>query len=130
MLPCRCQPSWLGWQLHANGGADLAGAGLAVALLASSVRALPGGPARVLPWRVVISGKDLAEGLVAFLGKDPAEGRRLQVLILISYIYGLDKDLQATTEVPPEPWSNRSRLGQNLWLKGGSLYWCLGVLPR
>ena len=42
--------------------------GLAVALLASLVmalsggpaRALPGGPARVLPWRAVVPGKDLA----------------------------------------------------------------------
>ena len=88
MLPCRCLPSWLGWQLHVNGG-DLVGAGLVVALLASSVRALPGGPARVLPcgparvlpWRAVVPGKGLAEGLVAFLGKDLAEDRRLLILI-------------------------------------------------
>ena len=39
---------------------SLTGAGLAVAQLASSVRALPGGPARVLPWRAVVPGKDLA----------------------------------------------------------------------
>ena len=81
MLPRRCQPSWLSWQLHANGGGDMAGAGLAVALLASSVRALPGGPARVLPWRAVVPGKGLAGGLVAFLGKDLAEDRRLLILI-------------------------------------------------
>ena len=59
----------------------MVGAGLAVALLASSVRALPGGPARVLPGRVVVPGKDLAEGLVAFLDKDLAEDRRLLILI-------------------------------------------------
>ena len=81
MLPCRCLPSWLGWQLHANGSEDLVGAGLEVALLASSVRALPGGPARVLPWRAVVPGKGLAGGLVAFLGKDPAEDHRLLILI-------------------------------------------------
>ena len=81
MLPRRCLPSWLGWQLHANGGGDLVGAGLAVALLASLARALPGGPARVLPWRAVVPGKDLAGGLVAFLGKDLAEDRRLLILI-------------------------------------------------
>ena len=80
MLPRRCQPSWLGWQLHVNGG-DLVGAGLVVALLASSVRALPGGPARVLPWRAVVPGKDLAGGLVAVLGKGLAEDRRLLILI-------------------------------------------------
>ena len=59
----------------------MVGVGLAVALLASLVRALPGGPARVLPWRAVIPGKDLAGGLVAFLGRDLAENRHLLILI-------------------------------------------------
>ena len=81
MLPRRCPHSWLGWQLHVIYGGNLVGAGLAVALLASSVRALPGGPARVLPWRADVPGKDLAGGLVAFLGKDLAEDRRLLILI-------------------------------------------------
>ena len=81
MLPRRCLPGWSGWQLHVNGGGDLVGAGLAVALLASSARALKGGPARVLPWRTVVPGKDLAGGLVVLLGKDLAEDRRLLVLI-------------------------------------------------
>ena len=81
MLPHRCLPSWLGWQLHANGGGDMAGAGLEVALLVPLARALPGGPARALPWRAVVPGKDLAEGLVAPLGKDLAEDRCLLILI-------------------------------------------------
>ncbi len=81
MLPRRCLLSWLSWQLHVNDGGNLVGAVLAVALLASLVRALPGGPARVLPWRAVVPGKGLAGGLVAFLGKDPAEDRRLLILI-------------------------------------------------
>ena len=81
MLPRRCPPSWLGWQLHVNGGGSLVGAGLASAPLASLARALPCGPARVLPWRAVVPGKGLAEGLVAFLGKDLAEDRRLLILI-------------------------------------------------
>ena len=81
MLPRRCPPSWLGWQLHVNGGGNLVGAGLAVALLASLVRTLPGGSARVLPWRAVVPGKDLAGGLAGFLGKDPAEDHRLLILI-------------------------------------------------
>ena len=80
-MPRRCLPSWSSWQLHVNGGGDLVGACLAVALLVSSVRALPGGPTRVLPWRAVVPGKDLAGGLVAFLGKDLAEDRRLLILI-------------------------------------------------
>ena len=97
MLPRRCPPSWLGWQLHVNGGGSLVGVGLAMALLASLVRASPGGPARVLlcsptrvlpcglarvlPWRAVVPGKGLAGGLVAFLAKDLAEDRRLLILI-------------------------------------------------
>ena len=70
MLPRRCLPSWLGRQLHANGGGDLAGVGLTVALLVRLARALPGGPARVLPWRAGFPGKDLAGGLVGFFGED------------------------------------------------------------
>ena len=79
MLPRRCPPSWLGWQLHVNDGGSLVGAGLAVAPLASLARALPGGPARVSPWRVVVLGKDLAGGLVAFLGKDRVENHCLLI---------------------------------------------------
>ena len=81
MLPHRCLPSWLGWQLHVNSGGDLVGAGLAVAPLSPLARVLLGGPARVLPWRDVVPGKDLAWGLVALLGKDLAEDRRLLILI-------------------------------------------------
>ena len=70
MLPHRCLPSWLGRQLHANNGGDLAGVGLTVALPASLARALPGGPARVLPWRAGVPGKDLVGGLVGSFGED------------------------------------------------------------
>ena len=80
-MPRRCLPSWLGWQLHVNGGGSLVGTGLAVALLAFLVRTLLGGLARVLPWRAVVPGKGLSGGLVAFLGKDLAEDRRLLILI-------------------------------------------------
>ena len=80
-MPRRCPPSWLGWQLHANGGGDLAGVGLEVAPLAPLVRALPGGPARASPRRAVVPGKDLAGGLVAPLGKDLAEDHCLLILI-------------------------------------------------
>ena len=59
----------------------MVGVGLAVALLASLVRALSGGPARVLPWRAVVPGKDLAGGLVGFLGKNLVEDRCLPILI-------------------------------------------------
>ena len=70
MLPCRRPPSWLGWQLHANGGEDLAGSGLTVALPVRLARVLPGGPARVLPWHAGSPGKDLVEGLVGSFGED------------------------------------------------------------
>ena len=78
MLLRGCLPSWLGWQLHANGGGELVGAGLAVALLSplarvlsgGPARVLPGGPARVLPWHAGFPDKDLAGGLVGFSGED------------------------------------------------------------
>ena len=81
MLPCRCPPSWLGWQLHVNGGGSFVGAGLAVALLARLARVLTGGLARVLPRHAVIPGKDLPVGLVGFLGKNLAEDCCLPALI-------------------------------------------------
>ena len=59
----------------------MVGAGLEVAPLTPLVRALPGGPVRVLPWRTVVPGKDLARGLVAFLGKDLVEDHCLPILI-------------------------------------------------
>ena len=89
MLPRRCLPSWLGWLLHANGGGNLVGVDLAVALLTplarvslgGPTRVLPGGPTRVLLWRTVVPGKDLAGGLVSLLGKDLAEDHCLLILI-------------------------------------------------
>ena len=63
-------PSWLGRQLHVNGGEDLAGAGLEVALPVRLARVLPGGPTRVSPWRAGVPGKDLARGLMGFFGED------------------------------------------------------------
>ena len=70
MVQRRCLPSWLGRQLHANGSEDLAGMGLVVALLARLAIAMPGVPARVLPWRAGFPDKDLAGGLMGFFGED------------------------------------------------------------
>ena len=89
MLPRRCLPSWLGRQLHANGGGGLAGVGLLVAPLSPSARALPGGlarvlsggPARVLSRRAVIPSKDPAGGLVGSLGKNLVEDHCLPIFI-------------------------------------------------
>ena len=68
MLPRRCLPSWFGWQLHANGGGTLAGAGLAVAPLMPPARVLPGALQGSCHVTAVVPGKDLAGGLVDFLG--------------------------------------------------------------
>ena len=81
MSPHKCLPSWSGWQLHANGGGNLAGAGLAVPPLMSSERALPGAWQGSCHGTVVVPGKDLFGGLVGFLGEDLAEDHRLLVLI-------------------------------------------------
>ena len=59
----------------------MVGAGLAVALLIPLSRVLPGGPTRVLLWRAVVPGKDLAGGLVGFLDKNLVEDRCLPILI-------------------------------------------------
>ena len=59
----------------------MAGVGLAAALLVSSARVLPGPRQGSCRGVVVVPGKDLAGGLVDFLGKDLAKDRRLLVLI-------------------------------------------------
>ena len=81
MLPRRCLPSWLGWQLHANGGGVLAGAGLAVALLGSLARALPGARQGSCRGVAVVPGKTLAGGLVDLFGKHLGREFCLPILI-------------------------------------------------
>ena len=56
-------------------------AGLAVALPMPLARVLPGARQGSCRGVAVVPGKALAGGLVDLLGKDPAEGRRLLVLI-------------------------------------------------
>ena len=70
--PRRCSPSWLGWQLHGNGGGVLANVGLATAPLISSTRVLPGAQQGSCRGIAVVPGKDLAGGLVDCLGEDLA----------------------------------------------------------
>ena len=96
MLPRRCLPSWLGWQLHANGGRVLVDAGLAVAPLMSS--------ARVLPWRCGRPRQGACRGSCGFPRLGSRRGSPSSSPHLISHVYDLDKDLHATTEAPPEPW--------------------------
>ena len=79
--PCRCLPSWLGWQLYGNGGGVLVDVDLAVTPQASSARVLPGPRRGSCHGVAVFPGKDLAEGLVDFLGKHLAKDRRLLVLV-------------------------------------------------
>ena len=68
MLPRRCLPSWLGWQLHANGGGVFGwrgpGSGPADALGKGLAGARQGSCRGV----AVVPGKALAGGLVDFLG--------------------------------------------------------------
>ena len=69
-LVATCEWRWrLGWCGPGSGPASVLGEGLA------------GWPSKVLPWRAVVPGKDLAGGLVAFLGKDLAKGCCLLILI-------------------------------------------------
>ena len=58
----------------------MVGACLAVASRTSSARALPGPRQGSCRGVVVVPGKDLAGGLVGFLGKDLIEVRRLLIL--------------------------------------------------
>ena len=81
---------------------------------------IAGAPARVLPWRrgivvLWISSATIPPRVVVFWSH------------LISCVYDLDKDLHANTEVPPEPWFQRSRGA--LGLEGGLLL-VLDKLPR
>ena len=71
----------MGWQLHGSGGGDLAGVGLAVAPRMPSARALLGPRQGSCHGVMVVPGKDLARGLVGFLGEELAEVRRLLIII-------------------------------------------------
>ena len=81
MVPRRFLPNWLDWQLYVYGGGVLADMGLAMASQVSSARALSGPRQGYCRGIMVVPAKDLAGGLVDFLGKDLAEDRRLLVLI-------------------------------------------------
>ena len=59
----------------------MADVGLAVAPLMPSARALPEARQGSCRGIAIVPGKALAGGLAVLLGKDPAEGRRLLVLI-------------------------------------------------
>ena len=84
----------------------MAGAGLAVALLARVARALPGGSARVLLWRAGVPGKDLAGGSCGSPRQGSCRGSLSSNPHLILNIRCFRKDLHASTEVPPKPWPN------------------------
>ena len=79
----------------------MAGAGLAVALLMPS--------ARVLPWRCSCPRQVSCRGSCGFPRLGSRRGSPSSGPHLISHVYDLDEDRHATTEVPPEPWSQRSR---------------------
>src|SRR4051812_40563312 len=128
MPPRRCLPSWLGRQLHANGGGGVTGAGPMVAPRVLLARALPRprqgsfrGPDKGLAVApVVIPGKALAGGLVVFLGWDPAKDHHL--LKCASDLECLHKDLHTTTGMPPEslPHGGSGLKGDPLRRRGAS----------
>ena len=100
MPPRRCLPSWLGRQLHANGGGGLTGVGLMVAQRVFLARALPGPGKGLAVAPAVIPGKALAGGLVVLFGWDPAKDHHL--LKGVSDLECLHKDLHAATQVPAQ----------------------------
>src|SRR4051812_8927692 len=105
MPPRRCLASWLGWQLHANGGGGVTGVGLMVALRRPWQGPCCGPGKGLAAAPAVIPGKALAGGLVVLLGWDPAKDHHL--LKWVSDLECLHKDLHATTGMSPEslpPW--------------------------
>ena len=107
----------------------MAGAGLAVALLMPSAWVLLGARQGSCRGVGVVSGKGLAGGLVDFLGQDPAEGRRLLVLIR-SHMFMI------LTKICMPPQRRLPSLGSNVvgWvgacgLKGGLLCWHRASCP-
>ena len=77
-----------------------------VALLAPLARALPGGPARVLPWRCSRPRQGACRGSCGFPRLGSRRGSSSSGPHRILYASDLHKDLHATTEVPPEPWTH------------------------
>ena len=117
MPPRRCLPSWLGRQLHANGGGGLTGVGLMVALRVFLARALPGPRQGSCRGPALIPGKALSGGLVVLLGWDPAKDHHL--LKGVSDLECLHKVLHATTGMSPESLPHGGS-----GLKGDSLHRC------
>ena len=105
-------------------------ADLAVAPLTPSARALPGARQGSCRGTAVVPGKAFAGGSCGSPRQGSRRGSPSSGPHLISYIYGLDKDLHATTEVPPEPWSQRSWLGWNPWAQGWLALLVLSKFPR
>ena len=107
----------LGWCGPGSGPADALGKGLA------------GGPARVLPWRCSRPRQGACWGSCGFPRLGSRRGSPSSGPHLISHVYDLDKDLHATTEVPPEPWFQCSWFGRNSWAQGWLALLVLGKLP-
>ena len=69
-----------------------------------SGKALAGAPARVLPRHCGLPWQASCRGSRGFPRLGSRQGSSSSGPHLISYVLDLDKDLHATTEVPPEPW--------------------------
>ena len=63
-----------------------------------------GAPARALPWLHGLPRQASCRGSRGFPRLGSRRGSPSSGPHLITYVYDLDEDLRATTEVPPEPW--------------------------
>ena len=111
---------WTGPCPYPRYTASSVGVGLMVALRVSLTRALPGPGKGLAEAPAVIPDKALAGGLVVFLGWDPAKGRHL--LLYVSYLECLHKDLHATMGMSPEslPHGGSGLKGDLLHRRGAS----------
>ena len=80
--------------------------------------ALQSSPARRLPGVLWIPSAGIPPRVAVFCSSS------------ISHVYDIDKDLHATTVVPPELWFQRSWLGRTPWAQGWLALLVLGKLPR
>ena len=94
-------------------------------------KGLAGGPTRVLPWHRGRPRQGSCRGSCGFPRLGSRRGSPSSGPHLILRVYDLDKDLHATTEVPPKPWLQcgcwrRSNPRAQGWLA----LLVLGNLPR
>ena len=93
-------------------------------------KGLAGGPAKILLWRCSRPRQGACRGSCGSPRQGSRQGSPSSGSHLISYLYGLDKDLHATIEVPPKPWFQCGWLSWNPWAQGWLALLASGELPR